>query len=242
MDVPPALVLAGAVLGGFVQGLSGFAFALVATVFWSGVLPPQVAVPLLVACSLAAQLMSIRTVWPSLDLRQAAPMVGGGLVGVPLGVLVLPLVDPAAFRTGVGVLLLVYCPAMLFAQRLPRVTAGGRWADGAAGLVGGMMGGIGGLAGPAPTLWCALRGWDRDTQRAMFQSFLVVSQAAAVVGFIGIHAYTPKVLWTLAWALPLTLLPSLIGQRFYAGISPEAFRRLILILLMLTGLALLLTP
>jgi hypothetical protein len=31
-------------------------------------------------------------------------------------------------------------------------------ADGGIGLIGGMMGGLGGLNGPAPTLWCSLRG------------------------------------------------------------------------------------
>ena len=42
-----------------------------------------------------------------------------------------------------------------------------RWGDGAVGLVGGVLGGIGGFAGSVPTLWCTLRGFNKDTQRAV---------------------------------------------------------------------------
>lgn len=231
------LVVFGAVAAGFVQGLSGFAFALVATVFWSGVLPPQVCVPLIALGSVAGQLLTIRTVWASLDLRRAAPMVLGGVLGVPFGVALLPFLAPNAFRLGVGILLLVYCPAMLFSGSLLRITAGGRWADGAAGFLGGIMGGLAGLAGVAPTIWCMVRGWDRDAQRAVFQTFLVVSQGTAVLGFVVSGAYTPATVGLGLWVLPLALLPSLLGARLYARFSAATFRRLVLVLLLLTGLA-----
>lgn len=236
-DPPALLVLAGAVAAGFVQGLSGFAFALLATVFWSPSLPPQVTAPLIAACSLAGQLLSIRSVWASLDLRRAAPMVLGGVAGVPLGVAMLPLLDPNLFRGAVGVLLVLYCPAMLMARRLPRVR-GGAWGDAAAGWAGGVMGGIGGLSGPAPTLWCVMRGWDRDTQRAVFQTFLVVAQTMALGGYVATGAFTAEVGRLAAWVLPCALGPSFLGTLLYARISAEAFRRVVLILLFLTGLAL----
>ena len=235
--MPDAWLLVGTAAAGFVQGLSGFAFALLATVFWSPALPPQVSAPLIALCSVAGQVLSIRSVWPSLDLRRAAPMVLGGLAGVPVGVVLLPWLDPLWFRGGVGLLLVVYCPAMLMARRLPRVR-GGAWGDVAAGWVGGVMGGIGGLAGPAPTLWCTLRGWDRDTQRAVFQTFLIVAQSASLAGYLMTGVVTAEVGWLAAWVLPCVLLPSLAGTMLYARISAEAFRRVVLVLLFLTGLVL----
>ena len=72
---------------------------------------------------------------------------------MPIGVALLQRIDPDAFRLAVGILLVVWCPAMLLARELPRVDRGGRLADAAAGMVGGVMGGPGGLTGPAPTLW-----------------------------------------------------------------------------------------
>ena len=238
LDAPSALILAGAVAAGFIQGVSGFALGLVAMVFWSGTLTPQVVAPLIAICSIAGQLISIRGVLPSLDLRRAAPMVAGGVVGVPLGVVMLPLVDAGMFRLSVGILLSLYCPAMLLARRLPRIHWGGRAADATAGLVGGVMGGIAGLSGPAPTLWCMLRGWDRDAQRAMFQTFLVVAQAAGLLGFAVAGLLTTEVWRLAAWTLPFVLLTSYLGTRLYTRLGGESFRRIVLAVLLLTGMIL----
>jgi hypothetical protein len=61
VEAAPPLVplLAGAALGGFVQGLSGFAFGLVALAVWAWVMEPQVAGPLGVFGSLVGQLLAL---------------------------------------------------------------------------------------------------------------------------------------------------------------------------------------
>ena len=96
---------------------------------------------------------------------------------MPLGTWALPHLDPAAFKLTLGLFLLVCCPAMLLAHRVPRLHAGGRWADAAVGLLGGVMGGIGGFSGVLPSLWITLRGWDKDLQRSVIQNFSLVALA-----------------------------------------------------------------
>ena len=167
------------------------------------------------------------------------PFLIGGIIGVPLGVLVLRYLDPLLFKAAVGALLSLYCPAMLFSRELPRITAGGKVADGAIGFVGGVMGGIGGLTGPIPTLWCALRGWDNDTQRAVFQSFNLAMQALTLVIYAlsGLLSFEAGYMFLLI--TPAMLIPTLIGARLYRRFSELAFRRLVLLLLSLSGFVLL---
>lgn len=236
--MPPEIVLVGAALAGFVQGVSGFALALVATAFWSGALPPQVGTPLVVLCSLAGQLQSIRSVLPHLDRRLAWPMVLGGLIGLPLGIALLPNVNGGTLRLAVGIMLCIYCPAMLLMAQVPAMRWGGRTADAAVGAIGGLMGGLAGLSGPAPTLWCNLRGWPRDTQRATYQAFLVVIQGAGLLGYIMTGLVTTEVVRLAAWVLPLILAASYAGSRLYARLNPQVFRRIVLGLLLLNGVAL----
>lgn len=236
--MPPEIVLVGAALAGFVQGVSGFALALVATAFWSGALPPQVGTPLVVLCSLGGQLQSIRSVLPHLDRRLAWPMVLGGLLGLPLGIAVLPSVDSGTLRLAVGIMLCGYCPTMLLMRGLPPVAWGGRWMDGIVGAAGGLCGGIAGLSGPAPTLWCSLRGWPPNTQRATYQAFLVVVQGAGLVGYAVTGLVTGEVLRLGAWVLPIVLAASFAGSRVYARLQPGVFKQLVLGLLLLNGLAL----
>lgn len=238
--MPEPLILLGAVAAGFVQGVSGFALGLVAMVFWSGALPPQQIAPLIALGSIAGQALALRTILPAFEVRRAGPMVAGGVLGVPFGLMLLPLIDAGLFRLSVGLLLCVWCPAMLLARQLPRVTRGGGLADGGAGFIGGMMGGIAGLNGPAPTLWCALRGWPPDTQRAVYQPFLIIVHLAALLGY-GLTGLLTADVWRLAaWIIPFMLVPSLLGIRLYARLSAATFRRVILGLLALTGVGLVL--
>lgn len=173
------------------------------------------------------------------DLKSLAPFVLGGLAGIPLGVLLLPSLDADRFKALLGLLLMVWCPVMLFARDLPRVTAGGRIADAAVGLAGGVMGALGGFTGVLPTLWCTLRRYERDVQRTIVQNFNLAMLAVTMITYLASGIITPPVLPMLAVVLLAMLIPTLLGTRAYGGISEVAFRRLVLSLLTLSGLTLL---
>jgi uncharacterized membrane protein YfcA len=54
-----AILLCGALAGGFVSGLAGFGTALMALGVWLYVLPPAIAVPLVLICSVVAQISTL---------------------------------------------------------------------------------------------------------------------------------------------------------------------------------------
>ncbi len=233
------LVAAGAVAAGFVQGLSGFAFGLVAMSFWVWVLAPEVAGPLVVGCSLLGQAMSIGGVWRRFEAGRALPFIVGGVVGVPLGAWLLPHVPPAVFKVALGGLMVVWCPVMLCAGDLPKLAFGGRGADAVAGWIGGVMGGLGGFSGPVPTVWCVLRGWDKDSQRAMFQPFHLTMHTLTLGAYVAGGLVTPGVVGMFGFAAVLMVVPAMAGARLYRRFSDAGFRRLILLLLLGSGVALL---
>ena len=191
--------------------------------------------------SLLGQTLSLSTVRGGLHLPRLLPFIAGGLLGVPAGVLLLHHIDPRSFKLTVGLILLLWCPAMLLVGDLPRVTVGGRWADAAAGWVGGIMGGLGGLTGPAPVLWCALRGWNRDVQRAVFQSFNIAMQTVTMAAYIATGTIDGPTARLFAIVAPAMLVPTLIGARLYRRFSEAGFRRLILLLLTVSGAVLVAT-
>ena len=241
MDPLIGIVALGAAAGGFVQGLSGFAFGLVAMAVWAWLLDPVLAGPLVVFGSLAGQLLSLGSIRRGFDPRRALPFVAAGVLGVPLGVALLRQVDPLAFKLAVGLLLVVWCPAMLLARDLPRITAGGRWADAGAGLMGGVMGGLGGLTGPVPTLWTTLRGWDRDTQRAVFQVFNLAMHGLTMAAYLATGTVSAEAARLFLVVAPAMLVPTLIGARLYRRFSDTAFRKVVLGLLAASGAVLVAT-
>ncbi|MBD0272991.1 MAG: sulfite exporter TauE/SafE family protein [Acetobacteraceae bacterium] len=240
MDLPVGIVALGAAAGGFVQGLSGFAFGLVAMAVWAWALDPVLAGPLVVFGSLVGQLLSWGSIRRGLDPRRVLPFVAGGVLGVPLGVALLLRIDPLAFKLAVGVLLVVWCPAMLLARDLPRVVRGGRWADAGVGMVGRVMGGLGGLTGPAPTLWAVLRGWDRDAQRAVFQEFNLSMHGLTMAAYLATGAVSADAARLCLVVAPAMLVPALVGARLYRRFS-AAFRKVVLGLLATLGAGLVAT-
>jgi len=178
MPAELSVLIVGAVLAGFVQGLSGFAFGMVAMSVWVWAFEPRTAAVLTIFGSLTGQVIAAVSArrawrWPVL-----LPFLAGGLLGIPVGGWLLPRIDPTLFKALFGLMLVTWCPLMLFSDRVPRMAHGGRVADGLVGWIGGVMGGLGGFTGVAPTLWCTLRGMDRDLQRSVVQNFNLATLAA----------------------------------------------------------------
>jgi uncharacterized membrane protein YfcA len=119
------IVVVGAALAGFVQGLSGFGFGLTAMSLWAWTLEPKLAAALAVFGALTGQIIAAVSVRRGFNLSRLLPFIAGGLAGVPLGIYVLPRLDVPLFKGMLGLLLVVMCPLMFFAARLPRVPM--RW-------------------------------------------------------------------------------------------------------------------
>jgi uncharacterized membrane protein YfcA len=231
-----ALLVVGAAIAGFVQGLSGFAFGMVAMSIWVWAIDPKMAVVMSIAGGLSGQIFAAVRLRRGLQWPLLWPFLAGALAGVPLGVVVLPYVDAVMFKFGLGLTLMVCCSAMLFAQHFPRITRGGRIGDGLAGLAGGVMGGLGGFTGVVPSLWCTVRGWDKDTARAVLQNFNLAALSVTFATYVGSGLVTREMWPLFAVVIPALLIPSVLGTRLYVGLSDASFRRVILGLLTASGL------
>lgn len=229
------VVALGAAVAGFVQGLSGFAFGLVAMSFWVWVLDPPVAASLTVFGGLLGQLIAAFSVRRGFSWRQLLPFVFGGVTGIPVGVWLLPMVDAGTFKIGLGIVLLIWCPTMLFAQHIPRITFGGKIGDALAGAAGGVLGGFGGFTGVIPTLWCVLRGFPREEQRAIIQNFNLAMLIVIMLTYIASGLVSLNTLPLFAIVAPAMLIPTLLGTRVYKGISDLRFRQIVLGLLTASG-------
>lgn len=230
-----ALLVVGAMAAGFVQGLSGFAFGMVAMSIWVWGIDPKLAVVMSIAGGLSGQIFAAVRLRRGLQWPLLWPFLAGALVGVPAGVALLPLVDAVLFKFILGMILMVCCSAMLLAQRFPQITRGGRIGDAVAGAAGGVMGGLGGFTGVVPSLWCTLRGWDKDTARAVLQNFNLAALSVTFATYVG-SGMVSREMWPLFLVvIPALLIPSVLGTRLYVGLSEASFRRVVLGLLTVSG-------
>ena len=206
---------------------------------WAWALEPRLAAALAVFGGLCGQLIAVFSVRRGFDAARLAPFVVGGLAGLPLGLWLLPRLDIPLFKAVLGGFIVVVCPLMMVAERLPRITHGGRFADALSGAAGGVMGGLGGFTGVVPSLWCTLRGFEKDAQRAIIQNFNLSMLAVTFASYLATGILQASQLPLLAVVLPAMVVPSLLGARLYLRISQQAFRQVVLGLLTLAGVALL---
>jgi hypothetical protein len=232
------VVVLGALCGGFVTGLAGFGTGLTALAFWLHVVNPVVAAALVVSCSVVGQAQSLYTVRREIRWRRAWPFLAGGIVGVPVGVAALELIAPQPLKVFLGIVLIGYTCVMLGLRRFPATAWGGKVADGMIGFGGGALGGLAGLSGPLPTIWCGLRGWNGDAQRAVYQPFNLIVLAIALCSYI-FQGIMTRDIWELVLiCVPATILGTFWGIRMYGRVNDQQFRTIVLGLLLMSGIVL----
>ena len=231
-------LVAGALAGGFVTGLAGFGTALMALGIWLYVLPPSLAVPLVMICSVVAQTTTLPSMWRSFDFSLIWPFIIGGLAGVPLGTMLVAHANPQVFKLGFGIFLLVF-PVVLYLQRAPMAFGfGGKPADTAIGFLGGILGGLAGLSGPIPILWASVRGWNKTERRGIFQIFNWTILLVALLLQIASGLVKVDLVWLALLAFPGTVLGAWLGTKVYHALSDRNFRDVVLGLLVLSGVTL----
>lgn len=228
----------GALCAGFVSGLAGFGTGLVALGFWLHVVEPLIAAPLVVTCSVIAQVQSTVTLRRGIHMARLWPFLLGGVIGVPLGAAALETIEVGAFRVIIGLFLVIYAGFMLLRRELPRLVWGGKTADGTVGFAGGVMGGVAGLSGPLPTLWCGLRGWAKDEQRGVYQPYNLAILGFALVIYALQGVLTARIGELTLICLPATLIGVWLGLKCYGRVDDRQFRLIVLWLLLASGLAL----
>jgi len=228
-------ILAGALLAGFVSGLTGFGTGLVALGLWLHVVDPLLAAPLVVICSVIAQLQSLVTIRPRFNLARLWPFLLGGVVGVPIGVMALDHIETGSFRAAVGLFLISYCTFTLLSRRLPVIDVGGQPANGAVGFAGGILGGAAGLSGALLTVWCGLKGWGKTDQRAVYQPFNLTILSWALISYAWSGVLTEEVGRLTLICLPGTILGVWLGVKAYGRVDDRQFRLIVLWLLLTSG-------
>jgi uncharacterized membrane protein YfcA len=232
------LFLLATFLGGFTSGLTGFAAGLVVSGIWLHIISPLQTAVLIAAYGVVNQSYGIWKVRNALQWRRILPFVIGGAVGVPLGAYLVTYLNPAYVRTGVGALLILYSAYNLVRPAIAPIKSNAT-VDTGIGVLNGLLGGLTGLGGVISTIWVQLGGGPKDAQRAIFQPVLFLTMTMATLTFASAgHLFNADILKLFFMGLPALLLGLWVGVRLYGKLDDAAFRKAILVLLLISGFSL----
>src|SRR6516162_9960376 len=233
-----AIFITATFSGAFVAGLSGFAFGLIAASLWLYILSPLQTATLIIAFGLLVQGYSVWKLRHALDWRRLWPFVLGAAIGIRFGVAILTWASPKHVRTAVGVFLILYSLYALIHPAIKPITVGGVSADAGVGFLNGILAGATGLAGILVTIWCGLRGWPKDQQRAVFQPVAVAIFAMSAAWLGARVAISAETIRLFLFGLPVLLAGTWLGLKLYGKVNEMTFRKIVLSLLLLSGVAL----
>jgi len=236
-----AILLAGALAGGIVNGLTGFGTAITALGIWLYAIPPTAAASLAIICSVASQLQTVHLIWRAIQWRRVLIFVIPGVLGVPIGTWLLPHIDPRLFKLGLGFVLVAY-PGYVLVRKCPIASPwGGTIADGFIGFGGGLFGGLTGMSGVLPVVWTDVRGWSKEQRRSVLQVFNMAILSLALVSHAASGLLTRQVAVAAAIVLPVTILGAWAGSFAYRRLADRGYQRAVMVLLLISGLGLIWT-
>ena len=227
-----------AVLGaGIVRGYSGFGFAMITVTSMSLVFPPSKVIPVILVLEVMASGWLLPKVWHQIDWRSLVWLFLGVAVGTPPGVYLLAHVATAPMRAAIAVLVMFFTVLMLKDFALKAMPGKGMTAG--TGLVSGLLNGGAAIGGPPVILFYLSSPAGVSVSRASIIAYFLGTDSLA----FGVGVFHGLVTFQTATLIGILIAPlfmgTYIGNRIFAGSKTKAFRRNVLILLLLLSMAVL---
>ena len=235
------LVMAAIFAAAMASSVAGFAFsAICGAVLFHVLTKPVDTVEIMMICSIAIQLLSVVTLKNSIKMEHLGRFLLGGSVGLPIGIYLLIHITSFLYLKVMGLFLIFYGSYMLVRWPIVigRYTATG---DYLAGFFGGVTGGFAAFPGAFVTIWCGVKGWNKDQQRGVYQPFILIMQVLALALLYVVqavhspqHGFDPL---AIAY-VPGALIGTWCGIAVYRRLTEIQFARSVNALLVVSGLGL----
>jgi len=229
------ILLSGAFLGAFVQGATGFGSGLLINAFWLHIMEPTHAIPLNVVTSLFISGVPIYKLRKKLDFSKLKQFAIFGVIGIPIGMYLLVISDPSKLKFSIGILLVIYAVLMLKISSFS-INVNNKSINNLVGFISGVIGGLTALLGIIPVAWFSVQRLPKNTKRGTYEPFIFITSIAAIISFAFAGLYKIEMIFDLLKIIPALLVGSWLGIKIYNKINDNLFRKVVLGLILLSGL------
>lgn len=218
---------------GYVQGCAGFGFSMVAVPPMMMVMPPTTVVPILCLLSMLNSAYLALHYRRHILPRLVGPLIAGGLVGIPAGMLLLTRLSGPGFKILCGTLIVAVAIALFTGWRHPiqkRVLA-----LCSMGVLSGALNASMSLSGPPVILFLASQDTPRDVFRANLVAYFTLINALAIPAFIAWGLVTREVMLDTLAFVPILIPATLLGARMGGRIPEKSFQKLAMVCVAILG-------
>ncbi|TCU64296.1 hypothetical protein EDE08_11658 [Bradyrhizobium sp. R2.2-H] len=222
----PAVMLAAAMsilAAALVRGFTGFGFALTAVPLLGLFMQPMQSVPVAVCLQLIIGLGDLPRAsrvchWPSLRW-----LVIGGVIGSPLGALILRVASAPAARIMIAMITAGAVVALNAGFRL--AVAPSRSVTALVGMSAGLFNGLAAMPGPPVIIYYSAGPFGRVAARASMMVFFLVSSVAALISIAMLGLLNQSTVVLTALGVPVMLFGTWLGDLGFHRGSDRLHRR-----------------
>jgi uncharacterized membrane protein YfcA len=223
-----------------IRGSAGFGGVSVALLAW--VMSLKTVVPMVTFLGLLSSAAILRTEYKHIVWRDLWRVMPWCVLGVAIGLYFFKVLDSRTLAQALGIFVIAYGVYAWWAsdRHAPGLALPMYAVTPTAGTTAGFVGTIfGSMAGMFFAIYLDLLRHAKHEFRATVAGILFALGLFRGAGYISVGAYDRDALIACAAALPLMALGIFIGNRVHANLAPLAFKRLVALILIASGVPLL---
>ncbi len=224
-------------LGVFVQSLSGFGLGLVVMPLLTLLIDVRVASPLMNLIALVTLLIISIYYRKKSEFKAILGLIIPSSLGIPLGVFFLKNIEQTITLTFLGIVVLGYGIYSLLELPYPSINSS-KWGYGFA-FLSGLLSGAYNTGGPPIVIYGSCCQWTPVQFRSKLNFFFFCNVIVVLINHSIQQNFTPEVWQLFIINLPMIFIGLVAGFLLSKVIDLLLFRKLVLILLIMTGLQLL---
>lgn len=221
-------------LASFIQGVTGFGFALIAVPLLSFFIPElRNITPIIVICSLITNIIIVYKSRSHIDFKRIMYLVIFAIIATPIGTYMLICVNVKILKLIIGIVSVI--TAFFMIKDFKIKIKNERISYGVVGVLSGILNGSAGLSGPPIVLFLTNQNTEKDVFRANLTFFGLITNVFAVILFCSEGIINVSVLhFTIVYLLAL-VIGALVGIVVSAKINEHIFRNITILLIALLG-------
>ncbi|MFK5913026.1 MAG: sulfite exporter TauE/SafE family protein [Woeseiaceae bacterium] len=220
------------------RGVTGFGSGLIAIPLLAFFLPLTFVVPFIGLLDMSASILQITHTRQHIAWRVIFRAIPFAIFGVVTGLFIIQSLNTLILVKSLGVFIILFAIYSLVSPSLKKNDSF-IWPI-FAGFFGSLIGTLFGTGGPFYIFYFQLQQLEKSAFRATCAAVFFIDGLIRAVGFTYSGFYTPTVLISIAYALPIMFFSMYIGNHIHTNISQRVFQKAIGVFLIFSGFALVL--
>jgi uncharacterized membrane protein YfcA len=231
--------LVGFIIGVSKGGLGGTAGAL-ATPLMALVMPADQAIGLLLPILMFADIFAVALHWKRWNGRLVWLLIPGSVLGVTIGTYFITNAPTRALQVALGVIVLLFALYKLFEGRILKAFnyQARNWHGLVAGTISGFSSALAHTGGPPVSIYLLMQDVTPQVFIATSAIFFLILNWIKVPYYWYAGLFDFQLLWQIAWLLPVVPIGVWVGKWAAGRVNKETYERVIVVLLLITGVML----